>query len=90
VAVASLDLSPAFDVVNRELLHERMVKMGRPDDIVNLIKEWLANKNKLCGCQWRYKPLQKSIRKSSANALKFRTKNYTQYTTYTEIQELAE
>ena len=39
--LASLDLSSAFDVVNRELLYKRMKIFGFPDDVLELIKVWL-------------------------------------------------
>ena len=42
--LASLDLSAAFDLVNRELLFERMQIMGIPDDIVTLLKDWLNDR----------------------------------------------
>ena len=38
---ASLDLSSAFDIVNRELLFERMKIFGIPNDVMQLIKAWL-------------------------------------------------
>ena len=41
VAVASLDLSAAFDVVDRSLLNERLKIMGLPCDLIKLIKESL-------------------------------------------------
>ena len=43
VAVASLDLSSAFDVVNTNLLLTRLSIMGLPQDILALIKEWLTS-----------------------------------------------
>ena len=42
--LGSLDLSAAFDVVNRDLLFERMIKMGLPNDIVGLLKDWLSDR----------------------------------------------
>ena len=44
VAVASLDLSSAFDVVNTELLLKRITKMGLPQDVVGLLREWLVGR----------------------------------------------
>ena len=44
VAVASLDLSSAFDVVNTNLLLKRLAIMGLPQDILALIKEWLTSR----------------------------------------------
>ena len=44
VAVASLDLSSAFDVVNIGLLLTRLTIMGLPQDIVGLLKVWLADR----------------------------------------------
>ncbi len=44
VAVASLDLSAAFDVVDRTLLHYRMEVMGLPEDVRDLIKDWLTDR----------------------------------------------
>ena len=35
--LGSLDLSAAFDVVNRNLLFERMKIMGLPQDVINLV-----------------------------------------------------
>ena len=37
--LASLDLSAAFDLVNRELLFNRMKQMGIPNDIISLLKK---------------------------------------------------
>ena len=39
--MASLDLSSAFDVVNVELLLKRLRIIGIPNDLVDLISEWL-------------------------------------------------
>ena len=39
--MASLDLSMAFDMVNTNLLVERLKVMGMPNDVIKLIKEWL-------------------------------------------------
>ena len=44
VGMASLDLSAAFDVVNVDLLLERLTKMGMPVDITNLLEVWLKNR----------------------------------------------
>ena len=44
VAVASLDLSSAFDVVNIELLLTRLAKMGLPQDIMGLLRAWLVGR----------------------------------------------
>jgi hypothetical protein len=44
VAVASLDLSSAFDVVNTELLLTRITKMGLPQDVFRLLLEWLVGR----------------------------------------------
>jgi hypothetical protein len=44
VAVASLDLSSAFDVVNSKLLLIRLAKMGLPQDIMGLLREWLVGR----------------------------------------------
>ena len=43
VAVASLDLSSAFDVVNTNLLLTRLSIMGLQQDILALINEWLTS-----------------------------------------------
>jgi exonuclease III len=40
-AVASLDLSAAFDVINLELLMKRLEIMGLPDDIRRMLGAWL-------------------------------------------------
>ena len=42
--MASLDLSAAFDVVNIELLLERMVVIGLPIDVISLVKIWLTDR----------------------------------------------
>jgi hypothetical protein len=44
VAVASLDLSAAFEVVDRTLLNERLKIMGLPDDVRKLIEDWLSSR----------------------------------------------
>jgi hypothetical protein len=44
VAVASLDLSSAFDVVNIDLLLTRLSVMGLPKDILELLTEWLIGR----------------------------------------------
>jgi hypothetical protein len=44
VAVASLDLGSAFDVVNTELLPTHVTKMGLSRDIVRLLWEWLEGR----------------------------------------------
>ena len=45
VAVASLDLSSAFDVINVDLLLVRLSIMGLPDDLILLLKSWLKNRS---------------------------------------------
>jgi len=45
VAVASLDLSAAFDVVNVELLLERLTIMGLPLDLVQILEHWLKDRS---------------------------------------------
>jgi len=42
--VISLDLSAAFDLVNPELLVQRMTTAGVPNDITQLIHNWLTNR----------------------------------------------
>ena len=42
--LASLDLSAAFDLVNRNLLFKRMEHMGIPNDILMLLKDWLNDR----------------------------------------------
>ena len=44
VAVASLDLSAAFDVVNVDLLLVRLRKKGLPTDVVKLLESWLKDR----------------------------------------------
>ena len=39
-----LNLSSAFDVINRDLLYQRMDFMGLPPDIIGLIKDWLTDR----------------------------------------------
>ncbi len=41
VAMASLDLSAAFDVVNVDLLLARLRKMGLPTDVDEIDKQWI-------------------------------------------------
>ena len=41
VAMASLDLSAAFDVVDVKLLLKRLKNFGLPDDVIALIEIWL-------------------------------------------------
>ena len=41
-AMASLDLSAAFDVVNVELLPARLRRIGLPNDLIVLIGNWLS------------------------------------------------
>ncbi len=43
VAVASVDLSSAFDIVNIELLLERLSIIGLPRDVDRLLNVWLKN-----------------------------------------------
>jgi len=44
VAVASMDLTAAFDVLNVDLLLKRLDIMGIPNDILQLITAWLKNR----------------------------------------------
>ena len=44
VAMASLDLSAAFDVVNIKLLLKQLRVLGLPDDVVGLLEIWLKNR----------------------------------------------
>jgi hypothetical protein len=41
VACSSLDLSAAFDLVNLDLLVKRLIIMGIPDDVIQLLEIWL-------------------------------------------------
>ena len=43
--LSSLDLSAAFDLVDVKLLIKRLKIIGLPDDVINLIKEWLSNRS---------------------------------------------
>ena len=45
VIVASLDLSSAFDLVNINLLIERLSKIGLPCDVIRLISSWLRERS---------------------------------------------
>ncbi len=45
VVMASLDLSMAFDMVNTNLLVKRLRIMGMPNDVINLIREWLIGRS---------------------------------------------
>ena len=40
VACSSLDLSAAFDLVNLDLLVKRLIIMGIPDDVIQLLEIW--------------------------------------------------
>jgi hypothetical protein len=42
--MASIDLSSAFDVVNKDLLLKRMRIVGLPEDVISLIQVWLGNR----------------------------------------------
>ena len=44
VALAGIDLSAAFDVVDIELLIKRLIIKGLPGDVINLIKIWLKER----------------------------------------------
>ena len=44
VAVASLDLSAAFDIVNINLLLHRLETMGMPKDLIKLLTNWLTDR----------------------------------------------
>ena len=44
VAMASLDLSCAFDVVNVPLLIKRLTIIGLPEDVVGLVEVWLTER----------------------------------------------
>lgn len=44
VAMASLDLSAAFDVVNIDLLLTRLKIMGIPEDLIKLLNSWLHDR----------------------------------------------
>ena len=41
--LSSLDLSSAFDIVNRDLLFERLKIFGIPEDVRQLIENWLED-----------------------------------------------
>ena len=47
-AMSSLDLSAAFDVVNRPLLIRRLRVIGLPENIVTLIQDWLTDRMAYC------------------------------------------
>ena len=44
VAVASLDMSAAFDVINVDLLIRRMEIIGLPKDLLDLLTSWLNDR----------------------------------------------
>jgi len=44
VTVASMDLSAAFDVVNIDLLLQRLSIAGLPQDVVGLLRSWLTER----------------------------------------------
>jgi hypothetical protein len=43
-AIASFDLSAAFDVVDRRILFTRLEVMGIPNDIITLLRDWLQDR----------------------------------------------
>jgi exonuclease III len=45
VAMSSLDLSAAFDLVNLDLLMKRLKIMGIPDDLLQLLEVWLRQRS---------------------------------------------
>jgi hypothetical protein len=45
VAMSSLDLSTAFDLVNLDLLMKRLKIMGIPDDLLQLLEVWLRQQS---------------------------------------------
>ena len=45
VLMASVDLSAAFDVVNIDLLIDRLRIIGLPRDVIGLIRCWLKNRS---------------------------------------------
>jgi hypothetical protein len=47
-AMSSLDLSAAFDVVNRPLLIRRLRVVGLPESIVTLVQDWLTDRLAYC------------------------------------------
>ena len=44
VAMASLDLSSAFDVVDVKLLIKRLYIIGLPGDVVSMVENWLTGR----------------------------------------------
>ena len=44
VALAGIDLSAAFDIVDVTLLIKRLAILGLPSDIIRLIKVWLEER----------------------------------------------
>jgi hypothetical protein len=48
VAIASLDLTAAFDVIDRGLLIKRLKVMGIPQILIELINDWLSNRMAYC------------------------------------------
>ena len=56
VAMVSLDLSAAFDVVNHKRLFKTLRTIGIPENLTLLIKEWFSNRrfyveiNGVCSC----------------------------------------
>ena len=48
VTVTSLDLTAAFDIVDHRLLHKRMIQIGLPNIIVEIIDEWLRDRSFYC------------------------------------------
>jgi len=50
VAVASIDLSAAFDLVDHNLLYMRLARAGLPGDVIDLIKVWLTDRTGYVEC----------------------------------------
>ncbi len=47
-ALASLDLTAAFDVVDRNLLRKRLKIMGIPVQLIHLLDDWLSDRSADC------------------------------------------
>ena len=41
--LVSLDLTSAFDVINHSKLFSRLQKLGIPEDVVGLVRNWLSD-----------------------------------------------
>jgi hypothetical protein len=48
LALASLDLTAAFDVVDRNLLRKHLKIMGIPVQLIHLLNDWISDRSAYC------------------------------------------